>query len=326
MKIGTIGTGSIVEAFLSGVNKVDSSECVAVYSRKLETGRNLADKFLVNKVYTDLDEMLDDTEINFIYVASPNSLHYEYALKALRKNKNVICEKPFVSNLKELETLINTAKEKNLMLFEAITTIHLPNYKILKDHINKIGQLRMIQCNYSQYSSRYDALLAGETPNVFSPKFSGGALQDINIYNLHFTMNLFGKPDSVRYIANKHSNGIDTSGVLILKYPGFISECVGAKDTASENFVYIQGEKGFIHVNGANGCKVFTVNTKDETYTINQQEEMNALYYEMVDFADIYKNKDYKTCYELLDYSHSVMEVLVTARQDAGIVFDADLK
>lgn len=327
MKIGTIGTGSILDVFLSGIYDIEDVECVAVYSRKEETGKTLADKFNVNKVYTDLDSMLDDKEIDFIYIASPNSLHFEQALRALKKGKNVICEKPFTSTVKEVETLIKIAKEKSLMLFEAITTIHLPNYKLIKENIKKLGKLRMVICNYSQYSRKYNQLLAGETPNVFNPQFSGGALQDINIYNLHFVMNMFGTPESVRYTANKHQNGIDTSGVLVLKYPDFICECVGCKETQSENFVYIQGENGYIHVNkGANGCREFSVHAGDEHLTRNEQESMNNLYYEMLNFVNIYNKQDYKTCYDLLDYSYSVIKVVVAARKDASIVFDADLK
>lgn len=327
MKIGTIGTGNIVETFLSGIETIEDTQCIAVYSRKEETGKTLANKFNVPKVYTDLDLLLDDEAIDFIYVASPNSLHYDYCLRALKKGKNVICEKPFTSTVQEVEALISLAKEKKLMLFEAITTIHLPNYKLIKENISKLGNIKIVQCNYSQYSSRYNQLLKGETPNVFSTKFSGGALQDINLYNLHFVMNMFGIPKDVSYFANLHPNGIDTSGILILKYPNFICECVGSKDTASVNSVQIQGEKGYLYVhNGANGCRKFTLHIGSEEITIDKQKNENNLYYEMLAFSEIYRKGDLKTCYDLLNYSHSVMKVIVAARKDAGIVFESDLE
>jgi predicted dehydrogenase len=217
------------------------------------------------------------------------------------------------------------AKEKQLLLFEAITTIHLPNYKLVKGNIEKLGQIKFIQCNYSQYSSRYNELLNGKTPNVFNPVFSGGALTDINIYNLHFVMNLFGSPLSISYTANKHANGIDTSGVLVLKYDDFIGQCVGCKDTKSMNFVLIQGEKGYLHVEqGANGCSKIKIYADDKEIELNAQTTTNRLYYELLVFKEIYEKKDFKTCYDLMDYSHSVMKVLDEARKDAGIVFAAD--
>ncbi len=326
MKIGTIGTGFIVDAFLAAVDSTDEAVCTAMYSRKQETAKTLADKYEISTIYTSLDELFEDNEVEVVYVASPNSLHYYHAKQALEHGKHVICEKPFTSTVKELDTLIALAKQKNLMLFEAITTIHLPNFQLVKENLHKLGQIKLVQCNYSQLSSRYNALLAGETPNVFNPEFSGGSLVDINIYNLHFVMNLFGTPDQISYTANKHANGIDTSGVLVLNYPDFIAECAGAKDTNSMNFALIQGEKGYIHVeNGANGCRRVLLHTGTSKVELNSQTTTNNLYYELVAFKDIFNRKDYDQCYQLLDYSHSVLEQVVAARNDAGIKFAADL-
>ncbi|MFD1445640.1 Gfo/Idh/MocA family protein [Oceanobacillus profundus] len=327
MNIATIGTGRIVELFLSAVREVDGARCVAVYSRKEESAQALADKFDVSAIYTDLNEMMRDSAIDFVYIASPNSLHFEQAYLALQHGKHVICEKPFTSTIRETEQLIELAKQKQRMLFEAISTIHMPNYKLVKEHIASLGAIKFIQCNYSQFSSRYEVLLNGETPNIFSPKFSGGALVDINVYNLHFVMNLFGKPEKVSYTANKHGNGIDTSGVAVLSYPNFIAECVGAKDTQSMNFAMIQGEKGYLNVvNGANGCQEVMIKKENREIKLNTQTNENRLYYEVAEMQHIFAAKDFEKCYALLDYTKSVVEVLEAARKDAEIVFDADLR
>lgn len=326
MNIATIGTGFIVDAILSAIDEVDGVKCTAIYSRKRETAEPLADKYGVQTIYTDLNELYVDPKVDFIYIASPNSMHYEQAYQALQHGKHVVCEKPFTSTALEAQTLIELAREKNLFLFEAISNIHLPNYNKVKEQLSKLGKIRFIQCNYSQYSSKYNQLLAGETPNVFNPEFSGGALMDINIYNLHFVMKMFGSPDTVSYTANRHANGIDTSGVVVLKYPEFIAECVGCKDTSSMNFVLIQGEKGYIHVvGGANGCREIKVQIGQEPpEIINVQTQSNWLYYEWEAFRDIYSNQDNMRCDELLSHSHSVMNVLAEARKDAGVVFTAD--
>lgn len=326
MNIATIGTGFIVDAILSAINEVIGVKCTAIYSRKRETGEPLADKYGVQTIYTDLNELYADPNVDFIYIASPNSMHYEQAYQALQHGKHVVCEKPFTSTALEAQTLIELAREKNLFLFEAISNIHLPNYNKVKEQLSKLGSIRFIQCNYSQYSSKYNQLLAGETPNVFNPEFSGGALMDINIYNLHFVMKMFGSPQTVSYTANRHVNGIDTSGVVVLKYPEFIAECVGCKDTSSLNFVLIQGEKGYIQVvGGANGCQEIKIQIGQEPLEIiNVQAQSNWLYYEWEAFRNIYNNKDYTKCYELLSHSQSVMNILTEARKDAGIVFAAD--
>lgn len=326
MKVATIGTGMIVGWFLNAVKDNEGIECVGVYSRNEASGKKLAEEFKVKKVYTDLDDMLAEDEIDFIYVASPNSLHYEQSLKALQAGKNVICEKPFTSTVEQLDTLIQTAKEKKLFLFEAIVTIHNPNYKIIKENLDKIGDVRLVQCNFSQYSSRYNLYLKGEEPNVFSPKFSGGALSDINIYCLHFTMGLFGAPNDVHYYPNIGRNGIDTSGIAILEYDSFQAVCVGAKDTRSECISQIQGEKGYITVHSEpSRCAQFDLYLgaeKVEDLSVKQRDI--SLYYEVQDFIKIYHEKDYAACEQLLEHSHRVLEVYEKLRKDAGITFACD--
>ncbi|GAA0134431.1 Gfo/Idh/MocA family oxidoreductase [Paenibacillus sp. YSY-4.3] len=325
MNIATIGTGFIVDTFLAAARQIENVNCVAMHSRKEETARPLADKYGISVIYTELEALMGDPFIDFVYIASPNSLHYEQTRMALEHGKHVICEKPFTSTIDELNQLIELAKQNNRMLFEAITTLHLPNYKLAKEHLDKLGTIKFIQCNYSQYSSRYNQLLNGETPNVFSTRFSGGALTDINIYNLHFVMNMFGEPQSVSYTANMHPNGIDTSGVLVLKYPEFIAECVGSKDTNGMNFVLIQGEQGYLHVErGANGCRKLILHANGQEIELNAQTNDNLLYYELAAFKQMYETQNFEQCYKLLEHSRSVIETVVQARQDAGIVFDAD--
>lgn len=324
MKFGTIGTGYIVRAFLDGVYKNDG-ELAAVYSRRQETGEAFAKAYGSPQVYTDLEAMYNDENVEVVYVASPNSLHYAQSLKALQHGKHVVVEKPMCATVAQAKRLFEEAKERGLFIFEAITNQHLPNYKIIPEILRKIGRIRMVQCNYSQYSSRYDALKSGEEPNVFSPKYSGGALSDINIYNIHFVVGLFGLPKDVAYYVNRHANGIDLSGVVILTYPDFIATCVGAKDSASTNFAQIQGEDGYIYVRpGSNGCREVELHIKDKVTIYNQQEDPNALYYENVDFKKIIETKDYQARDAFMEESLKCMQVLNQARQFANLVFDED--
>lgn len=326
MNIGTIGTGFIVDRFMSAVFEIDEMDCVAMFSRNQVSAKSLADKFQIGSIYTDLKDFLSDSKIDVVYVASPNSLHASHTQEALEHGKHVICEKPFTSTAQEASVLRDLAKEKGLMLFEAITTIHLPNFQVVKDLLPKLGEIKLVQCNYSQYSSRYDKLLAGETPNVFNPAFSGGALADINIYNLHFVMNLFGAPDSVNYTANLHANGIDTSGVLVMTYPGKIVHCTGAKDTDSLNYALIQGEKGYLHVESStNVCESVIFHEKGKKgVRFNDQKVSNRMHYELMAFKTLLSEENYDKCHKLLEYSCEVMKVYETARKKAGIRFSAD--
>ena len=113
MKIGTIGTGFITDWVLGQMLEYKDNKYEAIYSRKYETAQFLKEKYQVNKVYTILDEMLEDKDIDTIYIASPNSVHAKPAIMAMKAGKNVILEKPFASNVKECEELIRISKETN---------------------------------------------------------------------------------------------------------------------------------------------------------------------------------------------------------------------
>ena len=138
MNIGILGTGSIARTMAAEFAKVPAFRCEAVCSRQQATGEALAQQFGIPKVYTDYDAMLADPDIELVYIATPNSLHYAQTKAALLAGKNVLCEKPFVPTVAEADELIALAKEKHLFLFEAITTAHHPNYALAKQYLDDI--------------------------------------------------------------------------------------------------------------------------------------------------------------------------------------------
>ena len=325
MKIATIGSGMIAKLFLDAVKIVDGVECVAVYSRNEQTAKELSEQYSIGKYYTDLDEMLDDPEVDFVYIASPNSLHFEQSKQALLKQKNVICEKPLTSTYKELVELIELAYERKLFFFEAITTIHLPNFKKFKTLLHEVGNVRMVFANFLQYSSRMDALKAGKVTNVFNPDFSGGALMDLNVYNLHFAVASFGKPESATYHPELHTNGIDVGGLLVLKYPDFIVSCAGGKHVQGQNNAVVYGEDGFIVIESEVSIfGSFKLNKNNEQLTFNEQAIENRMAYELADFKRVYESNDLKEYERWTNHSLEVYEILHSARLNAGIKFKDD--
>lgn len=321
IRIGTIGTGSIVKTILETIEKIDGIACEAVCSRGESTARTLAGQFHIAKTYTVLEDMLQDEDIDLIYAASPNSLHYEQTKRALLHGKNVICEKPFVPTLKEAMELVSLAKEKGLFLFEGITTLHQPGYQAVRNYLPLIGNLKMALATFCQYSSRYDALMAGQMPNVFNPAFAGGALMDINLYNIYFLAGLFGKPERLHYFAGLHENGVDTHGILIMRYPGLLCQCTASKDSWCENGVQLLGDKGYIHVTpGSSNCQTVRVVRKDmDDVCVTQPQQ--PWYYEIQGLVKLISENDYDACYSLLDKTLEVVEILEAARKDAGLNF-----
>lgn len=322
MKIGTIGTGNIVTCVMTEAVRMAGVTYEAVCSRKEETGRALAERFGVGKVYTKLEDMLADLAIDWVYVASPNRLHYVQTKAALESGKHVICEKPFAPTRAQAEELAALAEDKGLFLFEGITTLFLPHFARIREKLAEIGPVRQVSCTFCQYSSKYDALKAGQIPNVFNPTFAGGALMDINLYNLYFVYGLFGMPDKLTYHARRHENGIDLGGVAVLEYPGFVAQCTGAKDCKSDNGAHIIGEKGFIRVeNPVSMCTRVTVVTDAGEQVFDEQQGETAWYWEMQGIAELVAADDRADCRRRMAQSADVMELLERARQDAGIVF-----
>lgn len=321
IKLGTIGSGDIVHSILDGVQQTEGIECVAVYSRNLENGRELAEKYDVTNIYTDMQDFLADEEINFVYIASPNSLHFQQTKQALLAGKHVICEKPFCVSLTEAEELARIAKERNLILVEAVTTTFLPNYEILKRELPKIGRIRLVMSNYSQYSGRYDKLLQGEVTNVFNPEFAGGALMDINFYNVFLNIALFGKPEEAVYYPNICDNvAIDSSGVLVLQYLDFVSQNAGAKDTFGVNFFQIEGEEGYIYIEGgSNGLQSIKVVTKESEETFNEQDNPDRWFYEVQNLTKLILADDREALRQRMNITLEVVGVIEKAKKEAGI-------
>lgn len=249
MNLGIVGAGMIVKDFLSFSHELPEIKLEAIVARNIENLKNLQNAYNIKQIYTDLDECLSSPSIDTIYVAVPNNLHYPVAKKALEAGKNVICEKPFTLDHNETVELFQLAESNNLILIEAITNQYLPNYLEIKENLSQIGNIRLVECNFSQLSSRYEAFKKGIIAPVFDKNQGGGVLGDLNIYNIHFVVGLFGAPKNSEYYPNIVRE-VDTSGILILEYDEFKVVCIAAKDTYNNSYANIQGDKGLIKVIG----------------------------------------------------------------------------
>ena len=295
MKLGIIGSGMIVHDFLKTADKINNLELTAISStvRSKDIARELANQYGIKKTYTDNEKMMVDPDVDTVYVAVPNFLHYEIAKEALEHGKNVICEKPFVESTEQAKELKQLADEKDLIILEAITNLYLENFKQIQKELKNIAPIHIVNMNYTQYSSRYDAFLEGKIAPVFDPNKDGGALMDLNIYNIHLLAALFGLPDKVQYYANMQK-GVDTSTPR----------------------AFIEGEKGSIYIDGSTGeLNNFTVQMRGKEpkrYNLNKYDhrmtsEFNA-------FSEIIDNHDTVKADEAFVNTLESMQILTAAR------------
>lgn len=328
MKLGVVGNGMIVKQLLEDAAQLADVEirALCVREKSLDQGRELADRYHIREIYTEYPVFLTRTDIDTVYIGIISSMHYEYAKEALKAGKNVICEKPFTTEYDEARELIDLAKKKKLFLWEACKIPYSRNFRAVKENLGMVGAVKMVQCNYSQYSSRYDAYREQKVLPAFDPAFSGGCLYDINMYNIHFVAALFGRPKWVRYAANLGFNGIDTSGIVTMGYDGFQAVCCGAKDSESPGFAMVQGENGCLRLEGpVSASTEACFLQKGSRRLLCRDSRPWSLEREISEFARQLKAQDYPSCYDMLGQTLLVMEILVTARKDAGIVFGTDL-
>lgn len=219
IKCGTVGTSRITEDFIASAKLAGGIELTAVYSRSLDKGIEFSMKYGINTVFTDLEQMAASEQIDAVYIASPNSLHYSQSKLFLEHGKHVLCEKPITVTPEELKELIELARRKNVIYMEAIKMLHLPVRHTLKETLGKIGRISAARIDYSQLSSKYPAYLNGEVPNIFNPEFAAGCLMDLGIYCIYPVLDFFGYPDKITAEAGLLNTGADGYGNSLFTYP-----------------------------------------------------------------------------------------------------------
>ena len=218
IKYGVIGSGWIAESFVKGAQNVDGLCFAAMYSRTYEKGKEFAEKFGCDIIYTDINEFAK-SDIDAVYIASPNLLHYEQSKLMLENGKHVLCEKPITITPDEFSELFSLAKEKKLVYTEAIMMMHSPHMQTVKNALEKIGKITTAHFDFSQLSSKYKALKNGENPNIFNPEMKTGCLRDLGIYCYYPALEFFGLPQKVTASAGFIETGADGYGTAILDYP-----------------------------------------------------------------------------------------------------------
>lgn len=327
IKFATIGTSWITEAFIKGARHCEEFELKAIYSRSEDKAKAFAEKNKAEKYYTNLDEMLSDKDIDAVYIASPNSLHAEQALKAMDAGKHVICEKPVTSNAAEFKEMIEASKKNGVTLMEAFKSTLMPGFYKYKELLSKVGQIRSVFADFGKYSSRYDAHKRGEDVNTFKAEFSNGALMDLGVYCLYPVIRLFGKPKEVKAFSTVIPDGVDGAGVTILDYENFTATLKYSKVGNSFLPTEIQGEDATIIIDRINQPRNVEIIYRDGTKEIFDCELMDDdMYYEAREFIDCILSGKRESEMNSHETSLTVMKVMDNARLQSGVFYPADKK
>ena len=324
MKLGILGTGMIVHDLMQTYHELHIEKTyILATAHSQEKAEKLVNDYQIDRIYYDYDELLN-SDVDTIYCALPNHLHYSFCKKALMHHKHVIIEKPVTANTKELKELMEIAHNNQLMIFEAVNLHYLPSFISLKEDVKQLGDIKIVSFNYSQYSSRYNAFLQGNILPAFDYHKAGGALMDLNVYNINALIGLFGKPYRSEYLANVEKN-IDTSGIMLFDYQDFKAVTIGAKDCKAPLMNTIQGNKGAIVVNSPlSQMYEYSIYSNDGQMQTKTFEKKHRLYYEFKEFMRMIEEKDYQKQQDMLELSLMIAHVMEEGRKKEGVVFDND--
>ena len=316
LKWGILGPGNIARDFAQALNRVNG-EVYAVASRNKERAEKFARENNVKKAYGSYDEIIKDKDIDVVYIATPHSNHYEYIIKSLNNNKHVLCEKAITVNEKELEEALKIAREKNLVLEEAMTLFHMPLYeKVIKKINNEdLGKVNMVQVSFGSFKE-YD-----ENNRFFNLDLAGGALLDIGTYALSFARYfLSSMPEEILSTVKKAKTGVDEESGIILKTK---EDEIATISLAFRSKMLKRGivscDNGFITIDNFPRANKATINYLDGAVEVIEcGEEEKALDYEVIFMEErIKENKESNS----IDLTYDVTKIMNKVRKDWGIVY-----
>ena len=280
IKFGILATGNIANSMAKAVQDLDDVECYAAASRSFERAKDFADKWGFENAYGSYEELVEDSEVDLIYVASPHSHHYSHAKLCLEHGKHVLLEKAFTVNSAQAEELIALAKGKGLLLAEAFWPRYMPTRKILDDLIEQgtIGEVQAVTAEFGAPLSHIE--------RMWNPELAGGALLDLGVYSINFALQIFtSRVEQIRSDAVMSELGVDQMNGITLKFEdGKVAVLHSNMMACMRNRGVVYGDKGYIELYELNNPKTIRVfNEKKElTASYPAPEQVNGYEYEVL--------------------------------------------
>jgi predicted dehydrogenase len=242
IRIGIVGTSSISERFAEAVATVEGARVSRVASRDEVRARSFADRVGAPGIAVGLDDLLAAPDVDAVYLASPNAVHSHQIASAVDAGIPVLVEKPAVLTAGEWDAAVAHARNRGVVLLEAMRTAYDPGLAAVRAALPELGTVRRVSLRYEKRSARYDEVLAGRQTNIFDPELGGSALRDLGVYPLHALVRLFGEPRAMHGVRVGIASGTDGVGSALAAYDGFVADVAWSKITDTSLQSEIQGE------------------------------------------------------------------------------------
>ena len=330
MKIGIIGTGWIAEKMaitIRGMADRDphySDTAYAVASRNKDKAEAFASKWGFTKAYGSYEELVDDADVDLVYVATPHSHHYSHAMLALEHGKAVLCEKAFTANAEEAQKLIDFAESRNLFITEAIWTRYMPISLKVKELLDSgaIGRPLMINASIGYPNDSWE--------RIVNPALCGGSLLDLGVYVLNFARMYFG-PDYISCTgrAAVGETGVDLQNTMSLVYAdGRMANLMSTTIAADDLHGVICGDRGFIVVDNVNNPSEVCVYDTEHRLVDSYREEDKITGYEFQVYAceDALSKGWIESPFMPHRETVAIMRQMDALRREWGVVYPNDVK
>ena len=258
MKLGIIGAGRIASKMASTISRLSPEEGVfnyAIASRELSRAKEFASKYAIPKAYGSYKELVDDPEVDLVYIATPHSHHYPCAMLSLEAGKPVLCEKSFMANAREAEAVLDFAHKRGIFITEAMWTRFLPLSLKVRELLDSgiIGEPRVLRASLCYQMETKE--------RVVRPDLCGGALLDVGVYCLSFARMYFGGDiASCSSSCVKFPSGVDMHDTISLVYrDGRIASLLTSAASLTDRQGIIGGSEGYIVVENVTNPSQVTI-------------------------------------------------------------------
>ena len=276
MKIGLLGAGSIAGVMAETLNRMDTATCYAVASRTLAKAQTFAQEFGCEKAYGSYEELVNDPNVDLVYIATPHSEHMAHARLCIEHGKPVLCEKAFTANTQQAQEVLTLAKEKGVFITEAIWTRYMPFLQTIREVLASgvIGRPVLLTANLGYAIS--------DVPRLQDPNLAGGALLDVGVYTLHFAFMLFGNAvEDISSYCTYTATGVDEQNSITLKFKnGALAVLNSSMLAVSDRKGIVQGTKGFLCVENINNFECLAVYDEESRKIAEYQRPQQISGYE----------------------------------------------
>ncbi|MFT8878974.1 MAG: Gfo/Idh/MocA family oxidoreductase [Oenococcus sp.] len=287
IKFGIIGAGHIANRFAQSLANFPDAELYAISARSMDKARAFQQQHPSELIYDHYQALLDNPQVQIVYVSLPHGLHREWVLKALDAGKAVLCEKPAGLNAQQTQDIIDKAQEKQLFFMEAMKNRFTPAYRKIKELVQNsaIGQLTHIEATFAR------VLPESQATYHYQP-IQGGALLDMGIYDIGLIEDFFKGPLTIGQVDYKmHENGIEVYAQAQLLGDRFSAQVTAAFDRDAPTTAVLTGSKGMITIENFHRPESFTLNTAGKSQSFHLPYDHDDFHGEIQEVIAAFKSQ-----------------------------------